>query len=81
MTLNVLEKDLKQLRVSVGLTRAKMARQLGISKETYTFYENEKSVMPIPVLWRVNQMFGDFLPVLEEKRAEILAAPPLKGAH
>ena len=71
MNLNILEKDLKRLRVSVGLTRAKMAERLGISKKVYTYYENERSVMPIPVIWRVNQLFGDFLPALEKKQAEI----------
>lgn len=81
MDLKVKEKDLKQLRVGVGLTRAKMAERLGISKETYTYYENEKSVMPVPVLWRVNRLFGDFLPVLEKKKAEILHAPKVETAR
>ena len=81
MNLNILEKDLKRLRVSVVLTRAKMAERLGISKKVYTYYENERSVMPIPVIWRVNQLFGDFLPALEKKQAEILCAPGLKAAR
>lgn len=81
MNLNILEKDLKRLRVSVGLTRAKMAGAAWHQQESLHLLRKRKVCYAHTGYLAVNQLFGDFLPALEKKQAEILCAPGLKAAR
>jgi len=49
---------LKAARVNAGLTQAEAAKQIGISTATLFNYENGTSYPDVPVLKRIEQVYG-----------------------
>lgn len=49
---------LKAARVQAGLTQKEAAKRIGISSDTLYNYENQKSFPDIPVLKRIEQVYG-----------------------
>lgn len=49
---------LKAARVQAGLTQKEAAKKIGISPDTLYNYENQKSFPDIPVLKKIEQVYG-----------------------
>ncbi|WMJ85459.1 helix-turn-helix transcriptional regulator [Anaerocolumna sp. MB42-C2] len=50
--------SLKALRVNKGLTQAQAAEKLEISKDTLSNYERGKSFPDVPVIRRIETVYG-----------------------
>lgn len=49
---------LKAARVNAGLTQKNAAQRLGVSEETIRNYERGKSFPDVPVLRRIEEVYG-----------------------
>lgn len=49
---------LKAIRVNLGLTQEEAAKKIGINKETLSRYECGKSFPDVPIIKRIEQVYG-----------------------
>lgn len=49
---------LKAARVQAGLTQQEAAKRIGVNPATLCNYENQKSFPDIPILKRIEQVYG-----------------------
>ena len=68
----MLSRNLKLLRSSMGMTQDKLASFLGISRSTYSSYENGRREPSMNVLGKIADLAGCDLATLYEKDEQVV---------
>lgn len=65
-----LAKNIKDFRTKLGLTQSELANYLGISREEFNYYENDKRPVPTELIPKLANLFGvDEYDLFEENDA------------
>lgn len=76
ISMNIGER-LKKLRLSYSLTQGEVAKQAGISQQSYSYYENNMRLMDSETLKKISLLYGvsaDYILGIDEEVRSVPAA-------